>query len=262
MSEGRVICERSGPIARIVFHNPAAHNALTHQMWGGLRQLCLELAQDRAIRVVTFRGSGGKAFVSGTDISHFLSFISGRDGIAYEREIDAAMEAIDALPMTTVAVVEGWAVGGGLNILSACDFRIATPDARVGSPLGRTIGNCLSMSSYARVAGAVGIPAAKRMILLGEMLTAAELLSCGVLYKVVEPNGLEAAVAELCERAAANAPLTTRVTKEALRRMTRATLPNIDDLIEIVYGSEDFKRGVQAFLEKKSKKEPPDWTGS
>lgn len=262
MSEGRVICERAGPIARVVFHNPAAHNALTHRMWGELRDLCLALAKDIAVRVVTFRGSGGKAFVSGTDISHFLGFSSGRDGIAYEREIDAAMAAIDALPMTTVAVIEGWAVGGGLNILSACDFRIATPDARIGSPLGRTIGNCLSMSSYARVAGAVGIPAAKRMILLGEMLTAPELLSSGVLYKVVEPTGLDAAVAELCERASANAPLTTRVTKEAIRRMTRATLPDIDALIELVYGSEDFKRGVRAFLEKKSKKEPPDWTGS
>jgi enoyl-CoA hydratase/carnithine racemase len=262
MSEGRIILERSGPIARILFHNPAAHNALTHKMWGELRELCLTLAQDRAVRVVTFRGSGGKAFVSGTDISHFLGFTSGRDGIDYEREIDAAMGAIDGLPMTTVAVIEGWAVGGGLNILSACDFRIATPDARFGSPLGRTIGNCLSMSSYARVVRAVGIPAARRMILLGEMLTAPELLSSGVLYEVVESNGLDAAVAQLCERAAANAPLTTRVTKEALRRLTGATLPDIDDLIERVYGSADFKRGVQAFIEKKSKKDPPDWTGS
>jgi len=262
MSDGRLITERSGPIARILFHNPAAHNALTHKMWSELRDLCLALARDRAIRVVTFRGSGGKAFVSGTDISHFLDFTSGRDGITYEGEIDAAMAAIDALPMTTLAVVEGWAVGGGLNIVSACDFRIATPNARFGSPLGRTIGNCLSMSSYARVAGAIGIPAAKRMILLGEMLTARELLSSGVLYKVVEPAELDTAVAELCERAAANAPLTTQATKEAIRRMTRDALPNIDDLIELVYGSEDFKRGVHAFLEKKSKKDPPDWTGS
>ena len=262
MTGGRIVSSRSGPIASIVFDNPAAHNALTRQMWNDLRELCLALAKDHTVRVVTFRGRGGKAFVSGTDIGHFLSFTSGRDGIAYEREIDAAMGAIDALPMTTVAVIEGWAVGGGLNILSAADFRIATRDARVGSPLGRTIGNCLSMSSYARVAGAVGMSAAKRMLLLGEVLTAQELLSSGVLYKVVDPAELDAAVAQLCERAAANAPLTTRATKEALRRMTREALPNIDDLIELVYGSEDFKRGVRAFLEKKGKKEPPDWTGS
>ncbi len=262
MSEGRILSDRSGPIARIVFDHPGAHNALTRPMWGELRELCLALAKDRTVRVVTFRGNGGKAFVSGTDISHFLAFTSGRDGIAYEREIDAAMGAIDALPMTTVAVIEGWAVGGGLNILSACDFRIATRDARIGSPIGRTIGNCLSMSSYARVAGAVGISVAKRMLLLGEILSAQELLSSGVLYKVVDPVELDAAVADLCERAAANAPLTTGATKEAIRRMTREALPNIDDLIELVYGSEDFKRGVREFLEKKTKHKPPDWTGS
>lgn len=262
MKEGRIVVDRSGQVARIVFDHPAAHNALTRQMWGDLRDLCLELAQDRTVRVVSFRGRGGKAFVSGTDISHFLGFTSGRDGIAYERQIDAAMGAIDALPMTTVAVVEGWAVGGGLNILCACDFRIATRAARIGSPLGRTIGNCLSMSSYARVAGAVGISAAKRMLLLGEFLAAEELLSSGALYQVVEPEELDTAVANLCERAAANAPLTTWATKEALRRMTREPLPNIDDLIELVYASEDFKRGVREFLEKKSKNQPPDWTGS
>ena len=262
MTEGRILSNRSGRVATIVFDNPAAHNALTRQMWGELRELCLALAQDRTVRVVTFRGRGGKAFVSGTDIGHFLSFTSGRDGVAYEREIDAAMGAIDALPMTTVAVIEGWAVGGGLNILSAADFRIATPDARIGSPLGRTIGNCLSMSSYARIAGAIGIPAAKRMLLLGEILTAQELLGSGVLYKVVDPAELDAVVTQVCERAAANAPLTTRATKEALRRMTRQALPDIDDLIELVYGSEDFKRGVRAFLEKKNKNEPPDWTGA
>jgi enoyl-CoA hydratase/carnithine racemase len=262
MSEGRILSHKSGHIASIIFDNPTAHNALTRGMWSELRKLCLELAKDPTVRVVTFRGSGGKAFVSGTDISHFLTFTSGRDGIAYEREIDAAMGAIDALPMTTVAVIEGWAVGGGLNILSACDFRIATHDARIGSPIGRTIGNCLSMSSYARVAGAVGLPAAKRMLLLGEILSARELLSSGVLYKVVDPTELDAAVAEVCERAIANAPLTTRATKEAIRRLSRETLPNIDDLIELVYASEDFKRGVREFLEKKTKNKPPDWTGS
>ncbi len=86
--------------------------------------------------------------------------------------IDECLGALDALPMTTIAVVEGWAVGGGLNISSACDFRIATPDARFGSPIGRTIGNCLSINSCARIAGAVGTQIAKRMVLLGEIVGA------------------------------------------------------------------------------------------
>jgi enoyl-CoA hydratase/carnithine racemase len=259
MSDGRLIYEKAGSLARIVFDNPRAHNALTHEMWRELGEVCRRIAADPDIRVVTFRGAGGKAFVSGTDISGFADFKSGRDGIAYERGIDEHMAAVESLPMTTVAVIEGWAVGGGLNIMSACDFRVATTDARFGSPLGRTIGNCLSMSSYARIARAVGVSAAKRMLLLGEMVSAQELLACGVLYRVVEPSDLVTTVDALCARAAENAPLTTRVTKEALRRLAYSGLPDIEDLIERVYGSEDFRTGVSHFLGKT--RTPPEWRG-
>lgn len=259
MSEGKLVVTQEGPIASVVFDNPRAHNALTHAMWQELADVCHRIASDPSVRVVTFRGAGGKAFISGTDISGFADFKSGRDGIDYERGIDAYMASVDALPMTTVAIIEGWAVGGGLNIMSACDFRIATTSARFGSPLGRTIGNCLSMKSYARIAATVGVGVAKRMLLLGEMLSAQELLQQGVLYNVVEPQELDAAVNALCERAAANAPLTTKVSKEAIRRLTYGSLPDIDELIEQVYGSDDFAAGVRNFLEKN--KTPPQWGG-
>ena len=162
-------------------------------------------------------------------------------------------------PSPTIAVVEGWAVGGGLNISSACDFRIAAKGARFGSPLGRTIGNCLSSSSYARIGGAVGVQLAKRMVLLGEMIDAERLLDHGFLIDVVEPERLDAAVADLVDRARRNAPLTTRTTKEAIRRLAYSNLPDISDLIEKVYGSEDFRLGVRTFLEKT--KTTPEWKG-
>lgn len=260
MSGGRLHFEKAGPIARIVFDNPSAHNALTRQMWLDLRDACRAVAKDPEVRVLTFRGVGGKAFVSGTDISGFADFRSGRDGVEYERGIDECMGAVDAVPAVTIAVVEGWAVGGGLNISSACDFRIATPQARFGSPLGRTIGNCLSMSSYQRVIGALGPHVAKRMLLLGEILTAPQLLEAGFLTHIVEPADLEATVAEICERARVNAPLTTRVTKEAIRRLRSGGATDIDDLVELVYGSSDFRLGVANFLQKN--KNIPQWSGS
>jgi enoyl-CoA hydratase/carnithine racemase len=260
MSEGKLIHSRSGAIAHVLFDNPSAHNALTHQMWCDLRTVCEQIANDPGVRVVTFRGVGGKAFISGTDISGFVGFTSGQDGIAYERHIDECMAAVDALPVPSIAVIEGWAVGGGLNIFSAADFRIATPNARFASPLGRTIGNCLSMSSCARIAGAIGIPMAKRMLLLGEVIAAQEMLAKGVLYSIAEPAELEAAVAALCQLAIPNAPLTTRASKEMIRRLSYANLPNVDDLIEQVYGSEDFKKGVRNFLDKK--KTVPPWSGT
>ncbi len=259
MSEGRLILEKGGAIARIRFDNPAAYNALTHKMWFDLRDAAHAVAEDPAIRVVTFRGTGGKAFISGTDIAGFADFTSGRDGIEYERGIDECMAAVDAIPVTTIAIVEGWAVGGGLNIASACDFRIATPDARFGSPIGRTIGNCLSANSVARIGGAVGIQIAKRMVLLGEIVPAAELLASGFLLKLVPPEEIDAAVDELCRRAIENAPLTTHATKETIRRMTFSDLPDAECLIEQVYGSADFRRGVADFLARTKKL--PSWNG-
>ncbi|WP_343615263.1 enoyl-CoA hydratase [Novosphingobium sp.] len=255
----RVIYEKQGPVASIRFCNPAAHNALTGQMWHDLRDAARDLAADPAIRVATFRGVGGKAFISGTDIGKFADYTSGQQGIDYERDIDDCMSAIDAIPCTTIALVEGWAVGGGMNISAACDFRIATPDARFGSPIGRTIGNCLSALSLARIGGAVGVQYAKRMVLLGEFLSAQQLYDSGFLLRIVEREDLDTEAEALCTRAAENAPLTTRVTKQTLLRGQQALLPEIEDLIGLVYGSADFRRGVANFLARS--KTLPEWTG-
>ena len=259
MSQGRLVYNKVGKVAHILFDNPAAYNALTHQMWCDLRDTCRRIAQDPEIRAVVFRGVGGKAFISGTEIAGFADFTSGQQGIEYERHIDECMAAVDALPMTSIAVIEGWAVGGGLNVFSAADFRVATTSSRFASPLGRTIGNCLSMSSCARIAGAIGVAAAKRMLLLGETVSAEEMLASGVLYRLVEPADLDATVQALCERAAQNAPLTTRASKEMIRRLRNAQLPDVDDLIAQVYGSRDFNRGVRHFLDKN--KSVPEWSG-
>lgn len=256
---GRVIVERRDMEAHVRFSNPAAHNALDSDMWIALRDIARDIAGDPSIRVASFRGEGGKAFVSGTDITKFADYDSGEQGIEYERWIDECMGAVDAIPCTTIAIVEGWAIGGGINISSACDFRIATPDARFGSPIGRTIGNCLSAASIARIGGAVGTQLAKRMVLLGEILTAEQLLASNFLMKIVERSALEEEVAALCKRAAENAPLTTRVTKETVRRMTYRDLPEIEELIGLVYGSADFRRGVANFLARS--KQLPEWAG-
>ena len=259
MSEPRIHFDKAGSVAHIRFDNPQAFNALTSQMWLDMRDAARAAAADPEIRVVTFRGVGGKAFVSGTDISGFTKFTGGADGVAYEERIDECMRALDEIPATTVAIVDGWAVGGGLNIAAACDFRIATPDARFGSPIGRTLGNCLSPLSLARIGGAIGVAFAKRMVLLGEIVPAPELLASGFLLKVVQREALDEAVEAVCARAAENAPLTTRAVKEMLRRMTLEDLPAFDEIVEEVYGSDDFRRGVEAFMART--KIVPAWSG-
>ena len=244
-------------VASVVFDRPLARNAMTWLMYEQLGNICRRLHSDHSVRVVTFQGAGGEAFVAGTDIEQFKAFNSGDDGVAYERTIDKGIALIASLPMPTVAVISGWTIGGGLAIATACDFRIATQASRFGVPIARTLGNCLSMSNLARLSAAFGVQRVKRMLLLAEVLSADEALACGYLQQLSDAAELDAAAAALCGRLAALAPVTQQVTKEALQRLLMRDLPDGEDLISQCYGSSDFHEGVDAFVAKRS----PAWTG-
>jgi enoyl-CoA hydratase/carnithine racemase len=257
MNDGETRLERDGVVARVTFDRPAARNAMTWRMYEQLGAICAELKADRNIRVVVFRGAGGQAFVAGTDIAQFQAFRTSDDGIAYEDRMEQVLGAIEALPMPTLAVIEGFAVGGGLAIASCCDLRVATPGSRLGVPIARTLGNCLSMANYARLVAGLGAARAKRVLLLAETITAEEALAAGFLTAAIEPADLDRRVDELCARLASHAPITMRVSKEAIRRLLHARLPDGDDLVRVCYASDDFRIGVRAFVEKTT----PEWTG-
>ena len=257
MSEGRVTLTREGVIARVVFDRPEARNAMTWTMYAQLSDICSALRGDTSERLVTFRGAGNAAFVAGTDIEQFATFKSGEDGIAYEQKIEACVAAFEMLPMPTVAIVEGWAVGGGLILATACDFRIASSSARFGVPIAKTLGNCLSVANLARLVAAFGMARVRRMLMLADIVAAEEALEAGFLSQVCEPSDIDAAGAALCARLLALAPVTQSVTKESLRRLVANNLPDDHDLIRRCYGSDDFQEGVRAFVAKQS----PVWTG-
>ncbi|MGV0963509.1 MAG: enoyl-CoA hydratase/isomerase family protein [Polynucleobacter sp.] len=249
--------ELRNDVAYITFDHVAARNAMTVGMYQSLKSICEDLAKNPKAKVAILRGAGGQSFVSGSDIAQFSGFKSGEDGIAYEEGIDQYLAPLATLPIPTIAVIDGMAVGGGLAIASCCDFRISTPDARFGVPIAKTLGNCLSAGNVAWLVAHLGVNIVKRMLLLAELVTAPELLKQGYLLATYPAENLEAEANQLAERLTKLAPITQKSTKLTLARLIKNNLPDCSDLIRECYGSEDFKNGVSAFLGGK----PPVWTG-
>ena len=249
--------ELRNDVAYITFDHVAARNAMTVGMYQSLKSICEDLAKNPKAKVAILRGAGGKSFVSGSDIAQFSRFTSGEDGISYEEGIDQYLAPLATLPIPTIAVIDGMAVGGGLAIASCCDFRISTPDSRFGVPIAKTLGNCLSASNVAWLVAHLGVNIVKRMLLLAELVNAPELLKQGYLLATYPAENLEAEANQLAERLMTLAPMTQKSTKLTLARLIKNNLPDCSDLIRECYGSEDFKNGVSAFLDGK----PAVWTG-
>jgi enoyl-CoA hydratase len=231
-----------GPVAFLTFNRPEARNAMTWPMYDALAEACDQVDTDERIRVFVLRGAGD-AFVAGTDISQFTSFTTGDDGIAYERRMEQVIGRLERVTVPAIAQVHGVAAGGGCLIA-----------------LARTLGNCLSAANCARLVDLVGPARTKELLFTGRLLDAAEAASLGLVTRIIEPQALDAAVRELAQTIASNAPLTIRATKEAVRRIglvRRLEERLADDLTALCYGSHDFREGVSAFLEKR----PPRFTG-
>ena len=241
----------------LTFNRPEARNAMTWSMYEALYECCEQIDVDDSVRVVVLRGAGGQAFVAGTDIKQFREFESGEDGISYERRIERIIGRLEAVTKPTVAVIDGYAVGGGLIIAAVCDLRVCSPEAKFGLPIARTLGNCLSMENYARLVALIGPARAKEIVYTARFFSAEEAFAAGLATEVIPSADLDERVGELCERLAHHAPITMRVTKEAIRRLRAAGLPSGEDLVLDTYGSEDFREGVEAFVAKRE----PIWRG-
>ncbi len=254
----QVLVSRDGPIVTLTFNRPEARNAMTWEMYQKLYDTCEEVDSDDSIRVLVLKGAGGKAFVAGTDISQFTKFQGGEDGLKYERDSNKRSGRIARVKKPVIAQIQGYAVGGGLAIAAGADVRIATPDAKFGAPIAKTLGNCLSMKAYAMFMDLFGPSRLKEMIFTARMLTADEALAAGFVHEIVPADKIEARVKEQAEKIASHAPITLWVTKESVRRLQEARqMPEDENLIVKTYGSADFKEGVRAFVDKR----PPRWTG-
>jgi enoyl-CoA hydratase/carnithine racemase len=252
--------ELDGQLAILTFNRPEARNAMTWEMYDALVEACDRVEREPELRALILRGAGGKAFVSGTDIQQFRTFRTREDGIAYEKRLDATLDRLERVSKPTIAQIEGVAAGGGCAIALCCDLRIATPASTFGVPVARTLGNCLSGATYARLLDLAGPARVKELLFTGQLIDAAAAHAAGLVNCLVEPDRIASVVRQMAAEIAGNAPLTIKATKEMLRRIAahrRLPAGADHDLIELCYTSEDFRNAVAAFLEKRR----PVWQG-
>ncbi len=252
---------REGAVLTVTFDRPAKHNAMTADMYDGLHAACETADADDDIKVLVLRGAGGRAFVSGTDIATFRDFRDGADGVTYERRIARVLNRLEDVTVPTVAAVEGYCVGGGLAIAAACDLRVATRSGQFGVPIARTLGNCLSTNTLSILVAQLGPARALDLVLRARLLHAAEAHAAGFVADLCDDDALDSALASVVETLLKHAPLTMWAAKVAVARLRRANLPDGDDFVARVFGSDDFRRAVASFGASGAGK-PQRWTGT
>ena len=246
-------------VAYVTFNRPQARNALTFAMYERLAEICTNANNDRSIRAILLTGGGDKAFAAGTDISQFRTFDKEEDALAYEERIDRVMNAIERSRVPTIAAIHGACTGGGASIAACCDLRIASRAMKYGFPVARTLGNCLSMSSYNRLVYLVGPSLVKDIVFQARLIEADEALAKGLVSELHDDQAaLMKRAEELARTVATMAPLTLQATKEAVLRLR----PKIEhgegnDIVLMCYMSQDFREGMEAFLNKRK----PVWKG-
>src|SRR6202046_1942542 len=246
-------------IARITFNRPQARNALTFAMYERMAAICEAVNADPSIKPMILTGSGDKAFASGTDISQFRAFKTAQDALDYEARIDRVLGALGGCRVPTIAAIAGACTGGGAGIAACCDIRIGTAATRIGFPIARTLGNCLSMSNISRVVSLIGPARTKDLIFKARLIEAPEALAVVLLNELVpDAETVQRRADETAKLVAGHAPITLEVTKEAVRRIRRTlTREEGEDLLIRAYMSEDFREGMEAFLNKRT----PQWKG-
>ncbi|HEV3183327.1 MAG TPA: enoyl-CoA hydratase [Xanthobacteraceae bacterium] len=260
-STERMIARKDGAVGWMLFNNPARHNAVSFDMWKAVPEILDEFARDDAIRCVVLAGAGGKAFISGADISEFEQKRGSREAILeYNAVGDRAHGAIVEYRKPTIAMIQGYCIGGGLGVALCCDLRIASDNSRFAVPAAK-LGLGYAFGGIKRLADVVGPSFAKEIFYTARQFDAAEALQMGLVNRVRPVAELESYVADYAARIAENAPMTIAAVKLAVAQW--ATDPDKRDLaacqaaVDACFASADYVEGRTAFMQKRK----PAFTG-
>ncbi|CAL8978554.1 Short-chain-enoyl-CoA hydratase [Rhodoplanes serenus] len=251
----KMLAHTEDGVGILTFNNPERHNAVSLDMWEAAGTLLEGFAADPAVRVVVLTGAGGKAFVSGADISRFED--ERADVAAYER-YNAAVERTTALlaafPKPTVAMIRGYCLGGGVAIAVCCDLRICSDNSRFAVPAAR-LGIGYAYGGLTRIVDLVGPAFAKEILFTARQFTAAEAHQMGLVNQVVAHDELDAYVRDYAGQIAENAPLTVAAAKvavgEAVKDPGERDLARCDAMVRACFDSRDYVEGRRAFMEKR-----------
>jgi enoyl-CoA hydratase/carnithine racemase len=255
LGTARIQASVDNGVGWITFNHPERRNAMSLDMWQGLGIAAEAFERDPAVRVVVMRGAGGKAFVSGADISEFEQHrADAAQKETYDEVAARGHAGLAALGKPLVAMIQGYCVGGGLAIALAADVRFASADARFAIPAAR-LGLGYDYRGVAALARLVGPSAAKDILFSARFLEADEALRLGLVNFVADPSQLEHQVTAYARRIAANAPLTVYAARRALRLFERYADAQDDGetaaLVLRCFDSEDYREGRRAFMEKR-----------
>lgn len=245
----------TGAVARLTIDNPARRNAMTLDMWAALPDLVRRAEADPEVRVILLRGAGDAAFCAGADIAQFSDKRSSEaEGRIYDATVHAAQSALFAAGKPTVAYVRGACFGGGVGIALSCDLRVAASDARFRIPAAR-LGLGYAFSNVELVAGRIGASAAGDLLFTARTVDAEEARRLGIVSRVLDADGADAAVEELVTAIGGNAPLTLRAVKRALVEFARPAAERdagaVDALVRACLDSDDYREGQAAFRDKR-----------
>ncbi len=258
----KMLSRKDGRVGYVIFNNPERHNAVSLDMWAATSRILEDFARDDEVRVVVLTGAGGKAFVSGADISKFENERATLEATRhYNATVEKAYGGIQEFPKPTIAMIRGYCIGGGLGLAVCCDLRICSANARFAVPAAK-LGLGYSYAGLRRLIAVVGPAFTREIFFTARQFDGEEARMMGLVNRVVPEAELESYVKSYAEMIAANAPLTLKAVKhivgEVMRDESDRDVARCTEMVEQCFASNDFIEGRRAFMEKRK----PSFTGT
>ena len=245
-----------GAAGHIIFNNPERHNAVSLEMWDAVEVALNAFMENDDVRIVILSGAGGKAFVSGADISKFEKERGSKDATEhYNARLKVVYDTIENYPKPTMAMINGHCIGGGLNLAACTDIRVASDKSRFAMPAAK-LALGYPFDAIRRLVNAVGAASAKQLMFTAKSIDAETALRIGFVQEVVAEEDLAERVDALSGTIAGNAPLTIQAMKFIATQVMQSDpakrdLAKCDEMVAACFASEDYVEGRNAFMEKR-----------